>query len=161
MQATKTDEIDLAKADEVIDKYGGDKSWLVMILQDTQQAYNWLPKPVLERVAERLEIPLSHVYNVATFYSSFSLKERGQYIIRVCDGTACHMRGATWLYDAVRRELDIEEGGTTADRLFTFETVACLGACALAPVMTIGPKYYVHVTPEQVGKALASYRKRK
>jgi len=138
--------VDLATVDQVIERYGGDKSWLVMILQDLQGEYNYLPRPVLERVAERLDVGFSRVYNVATFYSSFSLKERGKHIIRVCDGTACHLRGGPLLRDQISRLLDIDVGETTKDKLFTLEVVACLGACALAPVMTVGNRYYGRLT---------------
>jgi len=161
MPATDMETFDFSKVDAVIEKYNAEKSWLIMILQDTQTAYNWLPQPVLERVAERLALPLSHVYNVATFYASFSLKERGRHLIRVCDGTACHLRRSTWLLDEVRRELGISEGEMTADRMFTLETVACLGACALAPVMTIDAKCFPRMTPEKVKNVLTAPRQGK
>jgi len=151
--------LDLTPVDAVLEKYGGDASWLVMILQDVQTAYNWLPRPALERVAQRLGVSLSRVYNVATFYASFSLTERGRHIIRVCDGTACHLKGSTWLRDEVMRRLDVAEDGTTKDRQFTLESVACLGACALAPVMMIDSTYYGHMTPEKVRSVLASCAK--
>jgi NADH-quinone oxidoreductase subunit E len=99
------------------------------------------------------------VYNVATFYSSFSLTARGKHIIRLCDGTACHLRGSSWLRGEISRELGIEEGETTDDDRFTLETVACLGACALAPVMAIGRKYYGQMTPEKVKETLKHYAK--
>jgi len=130
-----------------------------MILQDVQEACNYLPAPALERVSQRLALPASHVYRVATFYSSFSLQERGRHLIRLCDGTACHLRGSVNLREQLHRELDIEPGQTTPDKMFTLETVACLGACALAPVMTIGSKYYGKLTPEKVRAALKGYRK--
>jgi len=152
--------VDLKPVDAVLEKYGCEASWLVMILQDAQEAYNWLPRPVLERVAERLQVPLSQVYNVATFYASFSLTERGRHVIRVCDGTACHLKGAPWVRDEISRHLGVEEGGTTEDKQFTLETVACLGACALAPVMMIDSTYYGHMTPEKARAVLAPYRKR-
>jgi NADH-quinone oxidoreductase subunit E len=150
--------MDLTKVDGIIQEYDAEKSWLVMILQDVQGVYNYLPAPALRRVAERLRLGLPHVYNVATFYSSFSLEERGKHLIRICDGTACHLHGAVNLRDEITRQLGITEGETTSDRLFTLETVACLGACALAPVMTIDTKYYSKLTPEKVKKALNLYR---
>ncbi|MEI7835902.1 MAG: NAD(P)H-dependent oxidoreductase subunit E, partial [Planctomycetota bacterium] len=150
--------VDLADADAVIDSYGADKSWLVMILQDIQEAYNYLPQPVLEHVASRLGLATSHVYRVATFYASFSLKPRGQHIIRVCDGTACHLRGGGTLLDQIRRTLAIDEDETTTDGLFTLEVVACLGACALAPVMMVDGEYHGQMTPEKVRETLAYYR---
>ena len=150
--------MDLTRVDEIVDGYDGDKAALVMILQDVQDAYNYLPEKPLRRVAEVLDVPLSRVYHVATFYSSFSLAERGKHLIRVCDGTACHLRGATNLRDEVTRQLGIEEGETTEDKAFTLSVVACLGACALAPVMTIGSKYHGKMTPEKLRDALAACR---
>ena len=150
--------MDLTGVDEILDRYGRQDSWLVMILQDVQQVYNYLPAAALHRVAEGLKISLGRVYNVATFYSSFSLVERGRYVVRVCDGTACHMRGSVNVREEVQRELKIEQGQTTDDRMFTLETVACVGACALAPVMAVDSKYYGKLTPEKVRTTLQAYR---
>ena len=152
--------MDLKKVDEIVDGYDGEDSWLVMILQDIQQEYNYLPAKSLKRVAARLEIPLSRVYNVATFYSSLSLTERGKYLIKVCDGTACHLRGFVNIRDEIKRQLGIEKGQTTADKKFTLEVVACLGACALAPVMTINSAYHGQMTPEKIRKALEEYKEK-
>ena len=124
----------LTAVDKIIDTYQGEQSWLVMILQDIQEEYNYLPVQAIERVADKLDIPLSKVHNVATFYSSFSLTERGKHLIKVCDGTACHLRGFMNVRDEITRQLGIGEGETTKDKMFTLEVVACLGACALAPV---------------------------
>jgi NADH-quinone oxidoreductase subunit E len=146
--------MDMEKVDEIIKEYEVDDSWLVMILQDIQEEYNHLPKTALVRVAEKLGIPLSRVYNVATFYSSLSLTERGRHLIKVCDGTACHLRGFTNIRDEIKRQLDIEAGQTTADKKFTLEVVACLGACALAPVMAVNTTYHGGMTPEKVSKML-------
>ena len=148
----------LTRVDEIIDAYDGDKSWLVMILQDVQEVHNYLPAPSLRRVAERLGLGMGHVYNVATFYSSFSLEERGKHVIRVCDGTACHLRGAVNLLDEITRQLGITEGETTADKMFTLEVVACLGACALAPVMVVGSHYQGQMTTEKLEQTLETYR---
>jgi NADH-quinone oxidoreductase subunit E len=150
----------LTKVDAIIDRYQNEDSWLVMILQDIQQEFNFLPKPALERVAEKLHIPLSRVYNVATFYSSFSLEERGKYLIKVCDGTACHLRGFTNLRDEITRQLGITPGKTTKDKMFTLEVVACLGACALAPVMTVNSAYYGQMTPKKIRETLEVYKKK-
>ena len=153
--------MNLKKVDEIInDEYESKDSWLVMILQDIQEEYNFLPVGALSRVAENLDIPLSRVYNVATFYSSFSLTERGKHLIRVCDGTACHLRGGPNLRDEMVRELGINQDQTTPDKMFTLEVVACLGACALAPVMSIGSKYYGGMTPEKVRQTLEQYREK-
>lgn len=148
----------LEKVDEIIDKYDGEKSWLVMVLQDVQQEYRYLPASALERTASRLGISLSQVYNVATFYSSFSLTKRGKHLIRICDGTACHLRRSSNIRDEIKRHLGIEVGQTTADKKFTFEAVACLGACALAPVMTVDHEYHGSMTPDKVRLTLEQYK---
>jgi NADH-quinone oxidoreductase subunit E len=150
----------LAKVDNIIDSYKGNGAWLVMILQDVQEEYNFLPAPALERVADRLNIPLSRVHHVATFYSSFSLTERGRHLIKVCDGTACHLRGFTNIRDEITRQLGIGEGQTSEDKMFTLEVVACLGACALAPVMAIDAQYYGQVTPEKIKEIFEQYKEK-
>lgn len=149
-----------AQVDGVLERYMDPGGRLVGVLQDVQDIYNYLPAAALERVAEKLGFSRSHVYRVATFYSSFSLEERGRHVIRVCDGTACHLRGAVNLREEITRQLDIEPGETTPDKLFTLEMVACLGACALAPVMTVDSTYYGKLTAERVRQALDSYRER-
>ena len=151
--------MNLKKVDEVIKKYDNNDSWLVMILQDVQEKYNYLPAEAIKRVAEKLQIPLSRVFNVATFYSSLSLAERGKHVIKVCDGTACHLRGFTNLRDEITRKLGIKENETTEDKKFTLEVVACLGACALAPVMTVGNEYHGNMTPEKVEETLNKYKR--
>ena len=150
--------MNLTRVDEIIDRYNGDGSWLVMILQDIQEAFNYLPLEVLRHVSEVLGVSMSRIYNVATFYSTFSLTERGRHLVRVCDGTACHLRGGPLLKDDIQRQLDIDPGETTPDKMFTLETVACLGACALAPVMTVGSKYHGQMTREKLRQALETYR---
>ena len=150
--------MNLVKVDQIIDDYSADKSWLVMILQDVQEVYNYLPAEALHRVVDRLDVTVSRVFNVATFYSSLSLEPRGTYVIRVCDGTACHLRGATNLREEITRQLGIKEGQTTDDKLFTLEVVACLGACALAPVMAVGSEYHGQMTVEKLRRTLAHYR---
>ncbi len=151
--------MNLKKVDEIINEYEGDDSWLVMILQDVQEEYNYLPAPALERVAAKLGIPLSRVHNVATFYSSLSLTERGRHLIKACDGTACHLRGFANLQDEISRQLSVREGQTTEDKMFTLEVVACLGACALAPVISVDSKCYGNMNPEKLKTTLDFYRK--
>lgn len=153
--------MNLKKVDEIINEYEGDDSWLVMILQDIQEEYNYLPAPALQRVAEKLEIPLSRVHNVATFYSSLSLTERGKYLIKLCDGTTCHLRGGPNLKDEITRQLGISQGQTTKDKMFTLEVVACLGACALAPVMSVDNLCYGNMNPQKITGTLDFYRKKK
>lgn len=150
--------MDLRKVDKIINEYDGDSSWLVMILQDIQQEYNYLPTAALERVSAKLDIPLSRVHNVATFYSSFSLTKRGKHLIKACDGTACHLKGFTGIRDEIKRQLGIEEGQTTKDKKFTFEIVACLGACALAPVLALDSNYHGSMTPSKIKDVIEQYK---
>ena len=120
-----------AEIQTIIEKYNGDKGQLVSILQDIQDEFRYLPKETLDKVSQSLDIPLSQIYSVVTFFRAFSLEPRGRHMIRVCLGTACHVRGATRILDCMARDLDIEPGGTTEDLEFTLETVNCLGCCAL------------------------------
>jgi NADH-quinone oxidoreductase subunit E len=128
-----------------------------MILQDVQNELNYLPESALIHVAEKLKLPISRVFNVATFYSSFSLAERGKHLIRVCDGTACHLRGFTNICDEISRQLGIKENETTQNKRFTLEVVACLGACALAPVMVVNTEYFGKMTTEKIKNTLDKY----
>jgi len=147
--ATET-ELDLGKVDEIIDEVGAEKGLLISILQRTQEAYGYLPKPVLQRIADRLDVPFTKVYGVATFYSQFYLERRGRNVIRICDGTACHVRGATKLIDTAENVLGIKPGQTTPDYEYTFELVYCLGACALSPVVVINGNIVGRLTPEKL-----------
>ena len=149
--------MNLQEVDKVIKKYDHNSSWLVMILQDVQEKYNYLPAEAIKYVAEKLKIPLSRVFNVTTFYSSLSLAERGKHLIKVCDGTACHLRGFINIRDEISRQLGIEENETTEDKKFTLEVVACLGACALAPVMAVGTKYHGNMDATKIKETLAQY----
>jgi NADH-quinone oxidoreductase subunit E len=151
-------EIDTSKVDEVIDSFGGDLSQLIGILQDIQAEFNYLPREALEKVSEILEVPLSQVFSVASFYKAFSLKPRGRYLVNVCLGTACHVRGGARVVDRIERELVVKAGETTADQRFTLETVNCLGACALGPIMVVDGKTYGRVRPDGVGKILRNYQ---
>jgi NADH-quinone oxidoreductase subunit E len=144
----------------VLNKYKRDQSSIIAILQDIQEQERYLPREVLEYVAQRLDIPLSKIYYLSTFYKAFSLEPRGKHIINVCLGTACHVRGAARLVDRLESDLGISAGGTTADRTFSLETVNCLGACALGPVVVIDGEYFGQMTPEQVDDLLQKYRKK-
>lgn len=152
------EKIDLSKAQAIIDKYQSKDSWLVMILQDIQEEYNFLPEATLELVAQSLNIPLGRVHSVATFYSSLSMKERGRHVIRVCDGTACHLKGFVNIRDEIGRQTGLTEGQTTPDKRFSFEVVACLGACAIAPVLAVGSDYYGEMTAEKIKDVLSKYK---
>jgi len=128
------DTFDLSLLDEVFAKYEGKKGALIPILQRAQAIYGYLPVEVMQHIADRLALSLGKVYGVATFYAQFYLQRRGRHILRVCDGTACHVKGASHLMTAVSNEYGVEPGETTSDGLLTLEIVYCIGSCALAPV---------------------------
>jgi NADH-quinone oxidoreductase subunit E len=147
---------DLARLDAIMDKYEDEKGILISVLQDITNEFNYLPESVLRYVSERLDVPLSQVYNVATFYTSFSLEPRGDHVIRVCQGTACHVRGGARVLGEIERILGIKAGETTPDLGFTLETVNCLGCCALGPVVVIDEEYNP-TTPKDVQGLLKKY----
>ena len=146
------------KVKEIVGKYGAEKSSLIAILQDIQEAFNYLPKDVLIFLNEAMDVPLARIYEVATFYNAFSLNPRGKYVIEVCAGTACHVTGALNLMEKLERELEIKCGGTTGDKVFTLEQVRCLGCCSLAPVVRIGGNIHPNLTQDEIPKILRNYR---
>ncbi len=150
--------MDLKKVDEIIDKYNAEKSSLIGIFQDIQQEFRYLPREAIVRIVERLGIPMTQAYMVATFYKSFSLVPRGEHEVHVCLGTACHLRGGPRLVENFERTLDVKVGGTTADGTFTLETVNCLGACALAPLVRVDQKNYGKMTGDKISKIVKEYR---
>lgn len=150
------EKVDLSLLEPVIAKKGRDRGALISILQVAQELYGYLPEEVLRFISEKARVPLSRIYGVVTFYAQFYLTPRGKYTVRACRGTACHVRGAQRVIRAVTSTLDIEEDETTPDMKFTFETVACFGACALAPVMMVGKNYYGHMNPQKVETILKS-----
>jgi len=127
---------------------------VIPLLQKLQDAYGYLPQDVILKVSEVTGIPASRLYGVATFYAQFHLKPRGKHIVRICRGTACHVRGGSAIFEAVRQLLGVEDGETTEDMLFTLETVACLGACALSPVMVVDDTYHGKVTAQRAEQLL-------
>jgi len=153
------EEIDLTMLEELLEGYEvGDESLLIPLLQAAQGAYSYLPMPVLERIADHLKMPISRVYGVVTFYAQFYLTPRGRNTIRVCRGTACHVRGGPRILEELEKQLGIKEGGTTPDREFFLETVACIGACGLAPTMMINKNTYGHLTTTRIAEILDSIR---
>ena len=134
-------------------------NFLIPILQKIQEAYEYLPIMVLEWISEQTHIPTSRIFGVVSFYAQFYLEPRGKYTIRCCRGTACHVRGGTKVVNAVQRTIGIEDGATTDDLLFSLETVACLGACALAPVMTVNDTYHGKVSASRAEQILQQLRK--
>jgi NADH-quinone oxidoreductase subunit E len=133
---------------------------LIAILQAVQERFGYLPAEALEEIARRTRTPLSRVYGVVSFYAQLYTKPRGKHTVRCCRGTACHVKGASKVIDMIRRTLGIEDGQTTPDMLFYFESIACLGTCFLAPVMMIDDEYYGELTPQRVEQVLAGYRTR-
>jgi len=139
------------KVNEIVEKYNYEKSSLIAILQAVQEEYRYLPEEIMTYIAMMMQISPATVYGVATFYSQFSLDPKGKYEVKVCDGTACHVRGSMPVYKAIKEKLGLKgEKFTTEDLQFSVETVRCVGACALAPVVLINEKVYSKVTPEAV-----------
>ena len=149
--------LDLSRLDSVFKKHQGEEGALIPVLQEAQGIFGYLSQEVLATIAKRLHIPLSRVFGVITFYAQFYTTPRGRYTVRVCRGTACHVRGGKNVLKAVQQALGIGEGETTPDFKFTFETVACLGACALSPVLLVNKNYYGKLTPAKVEKVLKQY----
>jgi len=161
MAAPVSLQISIKEVNKVLSAYPNEKRYSLAILQDLQRRFGYVSRECLELVSQYLDIKLSALYSMATFYRALSLKPRGKHIIKVCDGTACHIRGSTVLLDTLYRELGLKGGETTTDGLFTVETVNCVGACAIAPVMVVDEKYYSKVTPDQVEGILNTYRGKK
>lgn len=149
----------MRKIDLIIERNKKEKGGLVPLLQDIMREYGYLPEGTLKRIAQKLDIPLSRVYGLATFYKSFSLTPRGRHLISVCLGTACHVRGAPRIVEKIERDLGIKAGETTKDLKFTLETVNCLGACALGPLIVIDEKYYGRLNSTKMDKVLKEYLK--
>jgi len=141
----------------LIERYVDKKELLISLLQDIQSQFNYIPKDTLIRISQKLHIPLSQVFSVATFFKSFNLTPRGRHTITVCLGTACHVKGGQRLVDKMERDYNLKPGETTPDERFTLETVNCLGCCALGPVVVIDGKYERQVTPEKMDKILKKY----
>lgn len=148
---------DLSKIDTVLEKYHGQDGALIPVLQEAQDVYGYLPEDVLNCISRTLKVSMSRIYGVVTFYSQFNLTPRGRHTVRVCRGTACHVRGGKSVRKAVQQFLGVRENETTEDLNFTFETVACLGACALAPVLLVNKNYYGKLTPAKVEQVLKRY----
>ena len=142
----------------IFSKYEKERENLLAVLQDVQENYNYLSKDTLIKVAEEFSLPLSEVFSLATYYKAFSLKPKGKYIIFVCMGTACHVRGSEKILQKIETELGIKAGETTTDGMFTIETVNCIGACALGPLVVVNNDYYGEMTSGGVENVLKEYR---
>jgi len=152
------DEIDFMELDNIIEgDFNNDPENLIMILQAIQGRYNYLPGPTLRYLSEKIDVPLSRIYGVSTFYSTFSLEPRGRNIVSVCLGTACHVRGGERVRERIEESLNIADGETTDDMRFTFESVRCIGCCSLGPVVKINEDIYGRITAGEIAKTLEKY----
>ena len=150
---------EIAKLDEILQKHDYDPTLLIAIMQDIQKEYHYLPQEALSYIAKKLKLSEAKIYGVATFYENFSLEPKGKYVIKICDGTACHVRKSVPILEEFRKVLGVsEEKPTTEDMLFTVETVSCLGACGLAPVLTVNDKVYPSMTPDDAAQLLQKLR---
>ena len=153
------DEFDFAVIDAILREHCGGTSSVIAILQSIQEHYRYLPKEIFPYLSRKLGISQARIYSVATFYENFSLNPKGKFVIRVCDGTACHVRKSIPILERLRKELSLsEEKVTTDDLSFTVETVSCLGACGLAPVITVNDTVHAAMTPDKASELLASLK---
>ncbi len=143
----------------IVEKYHGEERFLIAILQDIQKEYNFLPKETLNLLSEETGMPLSRIYEVSTYYNSFSLNPRGKHVVEVCAGTACHIKGAPKLLSRIEDELDIKCGETSEDLMFTLKDVRCLGCCSLAPVIKVDDHIHAYMTEDKIPGILEGYRK--
>ena len=150
---------DYSVLDNIIKEFGNEEKSLIAILQSTQEHYRYLPKEIFPYLAKKLNISEAKIYGVVTFYENFSLDKKGKYVIKVCDGTACHVRHSVPVLNELKKVLGLKEGQkTTDDLLFTVETVSCLGACGLAPVMMVNETVYSAMTPEKVVQVIKTIK---
>jgi NADH-quinone oxidoreductase subunit E len=151
------DTINLDRVNEIIDRYMEEKGALIQILLDVHREYNWVIPEAAKLVSDRMDIPITQIYRIASFYKALSLTPRGKHLVKVCLGTACHVRGGVGIIDRVSQIMGIEGEGTDKDRRFTLERVNCLGCCALGPIITVDGEYYGKMTQEKVAKTLENY----
>lgn len=149
--------MDTAKIDRIIDHHQGEASALIQVLLEIQSENNWLPKDALRRVGEKLQVPMSRIQHIATFYKAFSLVPKGRHQVHICMGTACHVRGATRVLEKVQDLTGIKPGETDLELKFSLDTVNCLGCCALGPVMEIDGKTHGKITPADTPDVIESY----
>ena len=149
--------MDNGRIDQIIDKHQGEASSLIQVLLEIQSEHHWLPKAALERVSENLQVPLTRIQHIATFYKAFSLVPKGRHEVHICVGTACHVRGATRILDTVEEATGIKPGETDLDLKFSLETVNCLGCCALGPVVEVDGKVHGKMSPVKTAEVLKIY----
>jgi NADH:ubiquinone oxidoreductase subunit E len=148
----------VTKLKEIIDRHKGKPGGLIPVLEEAQVALEYLPLSVQKEIARELNLPVSRVYGVVTFYSFFTMTPRGKHTVRICMGTACYVRGGKVISDTLKKEFGIQEGETTPDRMFTLETVRCLGACGLGPVLVVNDNVHGRVKPSKVKEILSQYK---
>ena len=148
---------DPSEFEVIITRHSPEKRYLIPILQDIQAQYNYLPPVALATVSKQLDIPMIDIISVASFYNAFSFTPRGKHVVTVCTGTACHVRGGPKILEEFERRLEVQAGGTTEDKQFTLETVACLGCCAIGPVVVVDGDYYAQQTIGKVGSVMKKY----
>jgi NADH:ubiquinone oxidoreductase subunit E len=151
------EELELGKLDEIFKKHLGEEGALIPVLQEAQEVYGYLPEVVLAAIGKQLHVSMSRIYGVVTFYAQFYLSPRGRHTVRVCRGTACHVRGGKSVLNTVKDMLGIEDGETTQDFNFSLETVACLGTCFLAPVMMVDRSYYGKLIPQKIAPIIKQH----
>jgi len=157
-EAALEPEVDLAPVEKLIAEYEDNREAVIALLQDVQKQYGYLPRAVLNLISERLGLPHTQLFGLATFYRAFSLKPRGRHLINVCTGTTCHVKGAPLLLEALERELGCRCGETTSDGRFSIETVNCVGACALAPIVVIDEEAHGRLSQSKLRKVLDQYK---
>ena len=159
-QLTAEEQAMLEGIDKAVEKYSGHEGALIMVLHEAQEIYGYLPEDLQFYIAGKMGIPIAEVSGVVSFYSFFTTKKRGKHTIRVCQGTACYVRGGKRLVEAIKDELDVDVGDTTEDGLFTFEIARCIGACGLAPAIMIDDDVYKQMTPQKLHILLRKYREK-
>ncbi|HUU89061.1 MAG TPA: NADH-quinone oxidoreductase subunit NuoE [Candidatus Glassbacteria bacterium] len=145
------------KIEKIINMYQNKQGILIQLLLDIQRELNWVPFKAIKNISEKLKIPISQIYRVASFYTGISLNPRGRHLVRVCVGTACYVRGGTRILDSIENKLEIKSGETTKDEAFSLETVNCLGCCALGPVIEVDGQYFGKLNSEKLDKLLKNY----
>jgi NADH-quinone oxidoreductase subunit E len=146
------------RMNEIIARYPAKQRFALAILQDVQREFNYIPREAMQAISDYLAVPLSKLYSMATFYKALSLTPKGKYVIKICDGTACHIRSSMVIVSELEKLLGIQTGGITPDGLFSIETVNCVGACALAPVMVINGEYHGKLTPQDIAGIIQRYK---
>lgn len=159
VEQVEEQEIDLGPANEILDKFVGMQGALMPALQAIQESYGYIPEPTVHLTAERLNVYASQIFGVLTFYAQFHLQPRGKYIVRVCMGTACHVKGAGRIAEVVKNQLGVAHAETTEDLKFTAEYVACIGACGMAPVIMVNDDTFGSLTVQKVDEVIAKYQK--